>query len=141
MPPKALIADYTARPSQTPVTPVAGASVPTCPACQQEPEIFEDTAGELPSNDPYQVIEYTLGAIDITKDPYMLDSKNVDYDVSYVDNVYLPAAIEPYNNPVVGWIGTIQAIDPFKAALQKFLVDPQFQKAGRSTWTTKEKRF
>lgn len=127
VPPKALVADYTARPSQTPVTPVAGASVPTCPACQQEPEIFEDTAGELPSNDPYQVIEYTLGAIDITKDPYMLDNKNVDYDVSYVDNVYLPAAIEPYNNPVVGWIGTIQAIDPFKAALQKFLVDPQFQ--------------
>ena len=50
-------------------------------------------------------------------DAYTLDVKNVDYDVSYVDNVYLPAAIEPYNNPVVGWIGTIQEIDPFKNAL------------------------
>jgi hypothetical protein len=72
------------------------------------------------------LIEYTLGAIDLTKDPYTLDVKNVDYDVSYVDNAYLPAAMEPYNNPVVGWIGTIQAIDPFQKALRKFLSAPSF---------------
>jgi hypothetical protein len=126
-PPKALIAGYTARPSQKLLTPVADATVPTCPACQRPPEIFEDTGGELPSNDPAQFTEYTLGAIDLTKDPYMLDVKNVDYDVSYVDNVYLPAAMEPYNNPVVGWIGTIQEIDPFKDALAKFLAAPAFQ--------------
>ena len=89
-PPKALTADYTARPSQKIVTPVAGAAIPTCPICQRPLEIFEDTEGELPSNDPAQITEYTLGAIDHTKDPYTLDVKNVDYDVSYVDNV-LPA--------------------------------------------------
>jgi len=126
-PPKALVADYTGRPSQKLLTPVAGAAVPTCPACQQPPEIFEDTAGELPSNDPAQLIEYTLGAIDLTRDPYTLDVKNVDYDVSYVDNVYLPAAMEPYNNAAVGWIGTIQEIDPFKDALWKFLTAPSFK--------------
>jgi hypothetical protein len=126
-PPEALVADYTGRPSQRVLTPVAGAVVPTCPACQQPPEIFEDTGGELPSNDPVQITEYTLGAIDLSKDPYTLDVKNVDYDVSYVDNAYLPAAMEPYNNPVVGWIGTIQGIDTFKAALQKFLTAPAFK--------------
>jgi len=125
-PPKALVADYTGRPSQRVLTPAAGAAVPTCATCQQPPEIFEDTGGELPSNDPVQIIEYTLGAIDLTKDPYTLDVKNVDYDVSYVDNVYLPAAMEPYNNPAVGWIGTIQEIDPFKDALRKFLAAPSF---------------
>lgn len=125
-PPKALVVDYTARPSQKPLNPVAAAAVPTCPACQQPLEIFEDTGGELPANDPFQITEYTLGAIDLTKDPYTLDVKNVDYDLSYVDNAYLPAAMEPYNNPVVGWIGTIQGIDPFKAALQKFLTAPEF---------------
>ena len=113
-PPKALVADYTARPSQKLLSPVANAAVPTCPACQQPLQLFEDTDGELPSNDPSQLIEYTLGAIDMKADPYTLDVKNVDYDVSYVDNVYLPAAMEPYNNPVVGWIGTIQDIDSFK---------------------------
>lgn len=126
-PPKALTANYTARPSQTLVLPVAGTAIPACPACQKPPEIFKDTQGELPSNDPAQITEYTLGAIDMTKDPYTLDVKNVDYDVSYVDNVYLPAAMEPYNNPTVGWIGTIQGIDTFKAAIQKFLTASPFQ--------------
>ena len=125
-PPKALVADYTARPSQKLLSPVAGAAVPTCSACQQPLQLFEDFAGELPSNDPSQLIEYTLGAIDLRADPYTLDVKNVDYDVSYVDNVYLPAAMEPYNNPVVGWIGTVQDIDSFKNALQKFLNSPSF---------------
>ena len=125
-PPKALTAGYTARPSQRLLSPVAGAALPECAACQQPLQIFEDTGGELPSNDPAQLTEYTLGAIDLKADPYTLDFKNVDYDVSYVDNAYLPAAIEPYNNPVVGWIGTIQEIDPFKDAIQNFLASPAF---------------
>ncbi len=126
-PPKALVADYTSRPSQRFLTPVAGATVPVCAGCQHPPDMFVDTGGELPSNDPAQLIEYTLGAIDLTKDPYTLDVKNVDYDVSYVDNVFLPAAMEPYNNPVVGWIGTTQGIESFKAAIQRFLAAPAFQ--------------
>lgn len=125
-PPKALVEDYTGIPTQIVRTPVAGAVVPTCPKCQQTPEIFEDTA-DLPSNDPAQITEYTLGAIDLSKDPYTLDVKNVDYDVSYVDNVFLPAAMEPYNNRAVGWIGTIQEIDPFRSALEKFLATPAFK--------------
>jgi hypothetical protein len=101
-------------------------------------EIFKDTGGELPSNDPNQLTEYTLGAIDETTDPYQLDKKNVDYDVSYVDNAYLPAAMEPYNNPVVGYVGTIQEIDPFKHALQRFLKGkfkgwPQYMDNGNET--------
>ena len=119
-PPNALVADYTMRASQTRVTPVGGAALPTCPKCQQPLEIFKDP-GELPSNDPNQLIEYTLGAINLTKDPYKLDVKNVDYDVSYVDNAYLPAAMEPYNYPLVGYVGTIQEIDTFQGALKRFL--------------------
>jgi hypothetical protein len=126
-PPKALVADYAGGPNQKLLTPAVGATVPSCPSCQQPLNLFVDTQGELPSNDPFQLTEYTLGAIDLTKDPYTLDVKNVDYDVSYVDNAFLPAAMEPYNNPVVGWIGTTQEIDAFKAALSKFLVTPAFQ--------------
>lgn len=125
-PPPALVADYTNRPSQTPMTPIEGATVPNCPACQQPLTIFKDSGGELPSNDPDQLTEYTLGAIDLTEDPYQLDIRNVDYDVSYVDNAYLPAAMEPYNNPTVGWVGTVQEIGPFKDALQRFLAAAEF---------------
>src|SRR5262249_14498744 len=121
MPPKALVVDYTMRATQTRVVPVAGAALPTCPNCQQPLEIFKDTGGELPSNDPNQLTEYTLAAINRAKDPYQLDVKNVDYDVSYVDNAYLPAAMEPYNNPIVGYVGTIQEIHPFQRALERFL--------------------
>src|SRR5438477_6257115 len=64
-PPKALVANYTARPSQKLLTPAAGAAIPTCATCQHPPEIFGDTAGELPPNDPAQFTEYTLGAIDL----------------------------------------------------------------------------
>lgn len=126
-PPKALTAAYTARPSQKLLNPVAGAALPTCAACQQPLQVFEDIEGELPPNDPAQFTEYTLGAIDLNADPYTLDVKNVDYDVSYVDNAFLPAAIEPYNNPVVGWVGTIQDVDSFKSGLQKFLAAPLFK--------------
>lgn len=124
-PPKTLVENYSNRPAQKQVTAVAGAAVPTCAACQQPLQMFQDPAG-LPSNDPAQLTEFTLGAIDRTKDPYKLDYKNVDYDVSYVDNAYLPAAMEPYNYPLVGWIGTIQAIYPFKEALRSFLQNANF---------------
>jgi hypothetical protein len=127
VPPQSLMDAYSNRPSQTLVAPVAGAVVPTCATCQRDPEIFSDSDGELPSNDPAQIIEYTLGAIDLTQDPYKLDVKNVDYDVSYVDNAFLPAAIEPYNNPVVGWIGTTQTIDSFKTALDAFLATSPYK--------------
>lgn len=125
-PPKALAKDYTGREGQKLIVPITGAVVPTCPLCNGPLEIFEDTDGELPSNDPAQITEYTLGAINLTKDPYELDTRNVDYDVSYVDNAYLPAAMEPYNNPPVGWIGTVQKIDTFKDALRNFLTAPDF---------------
>jgi hypothetical protein len=47
-PPQALVTNYTARSSQTLLAPAAGATVPTCPACRQPLEMFEDTKGELP---------------------------------------------------------------------------------------------
>lgn len=126
-PPDALVADYNHNKSMTgnPLTPIAGAALPICTEGCQTPamEIFKDPDA-LPSNDPNQLIEYTLGAIKLAKDPYQIDLHNVDYDVSYVDNAYLPAAMEPYNNLQVGYIGTTQLIDTFKDALNRFLAAP-----------------
>jgi len=124
-PPAALTALYTKRPSQTKVTPITTTVVPTCPACQPL-TIFKDTGGVFKNNEPDQLTEYTLGAINQKKDPVELNTNNVDFDVSYVDTAYLPAAMAPFNaqlSPLaqVGYVGTPQPIDTFIAALNKFV--------------------
>jgi hypothetical protein len=139
-PPAALIADFNgtnpARAKQVQVTPIEGSALPVLSNCTpglcQTLTIFKDPAG-LTNNEPSQLTEYTLGALNFNVSasaPYGLDLHNVDYDVSYVDATYMPAAMEPYNNTQVGYIGTIQAIDPFRTAVQSFLTKysgwPQF---------------
>jgi len=135
-PPAALTAAYSSRPGQKPIpTPVAGTPVPrcyasfadSCGADDQDLEFFVDPAG-FGHDEPAQLIEYTLGALKQNKDPIELVTNNVDYDVSYADTAYLPAAMEPVNNSQVGYIGTIQTIDHFRDGLVAFLDDdPRFQ--------------
>jgi hypothetical protein len=98
--------------------PIASAALPTCPTCQPL-QIFKDSAG-LKNNEPSQLTEYTLSAINQNKDPFGLDLHNVDYDVSYVDTAFMPVAMEPVNNIQVGYIGMITSIETFRASLMKF---------------------
>ena len=137
-PPPALTADYNGtsanQANQTPQTPIAGAAVPQCvtntgAACTLA--IFQDTA-ELSGGDPFQLQEYTLGAVDSSKVPYSLNTKNVDFDVSYVDSVFMPILVEPYPNKhgIYGWVGINGDVAPFTATVKKWLKDfagwPQF---------------
>jgi hypothetical protein len=124
-PPAALAALFNDRPSQTKVTPIASTPVPRCADCQPL-TIFKDTGGVFKNNEPSQLTEYTLGAINQNKDPVELNSHNVDFDVSYVDTAFLPAAMVPFNTvlpPIaqVGYVGTPQPIDTFRKALNKFI--------------------
>jgi hypothetical protein len=126
-PPAALTALLTTRSSQKPVSPIASASLPRCPDCAQPLAIYTDT-DQFKPNEPSQLIEYTLGAINQDKDPFELNPHNVDFDVSYVDAAYLPAAMAPYNTVLpaiaqVGYVGTPQSIEAFRKALTKFVAD------------------
>ena len=59
----------------------------------------------LATNDPSQLTEWTLGALGGQPDqskPQPIDLHTVDYDLSFVDATYMPAAMEPYNNAQVG---------------------------------------
>ena len=59
---------------------------------------FKDPAG-LTNNEPTQLTEYTFGALNFNvpaSAPYGLNLHNVDYDVSFVDATYMPAAMEPH---------------------------------------------
>lgn len=118
-PPATLTKIYNDRPGQTAVNPVATAEVPTCPECQPL-KFFKDLNG-LKHNEPSQLTEYTLGAINQNKNPMELNDHNVDFDVSYVDDAYLPVAMEPYGNEQVGYVGMLNSIDDFRKSMKKFL--------------------
>ena len=92
---------------------------------------FFKAPASIPNNDPQQLAEYTLGAQPINPDhtkrgqPARLwVPDNVDYDVSYVNYVYMPAVMEPYGNPLIGYIGSPATIDDFNGAIAKWYASP-----------------
>jgi len=134
-PPVALTANYN-RNLGAPAHPVSGSPRPnmTCTAkggaarvCD-DLKILSDPAG-LKDNEPSQLTEYTLGALKQNKDPVELVATNIDVDVSYVDTAFMPAAIEPFGNPDVGYVGTLAEIGPFKTKIVDFLAttDPRLR--------------
>lgn len=69
----------------------------------------------------YQLNEYTFA--DVTKPAQGGDliDLNQNYNVSNVDQVYLPVALAPVQKPAtVGYLGTVMGIGKFRAALKKF---------------------
>jgi hypothetical protein len=100
---------------------------PNCPdeaVCR----VFSATTGNPPPDEPHQLVEYTLGAAPVnpnrgkSNEPfYLFDPQNVDYDVSYVNSAYLPIVMEPYGNPLVGYIGAPSSIGDFSDAVADFL--------------------
>src|SRR5262249_40376653 len=44
----------------------------------------------------------------------------------YVNNAYLPAVMEPFGNPLIGWIGAANTIDGFTEAIKNFRNTPKF---------------
>ncbi|HXC92261.1 MAG TPA: hypothetical protein VNV18_19020 [Stellaceae bacterium] len=101
--------------------PIAGSPLITCVGCKEPLQIFGDKTGNLPSNDPDQLVEYSVGAVATNKIPYVLDVNTVDYDISYVDQAYLPVALEPFANPSIGYVGTVQLVAVFRQAMNNFL--------------------
>nr|MDQ2860452.1 hypothetical protein [Pseudomonadota bacterium] len=117
---KAIKVDYD-KDKKNPTTPIAGAALVTCTlGCNEPPAIFHSAKdqGDLPANDLTQLTEYTMGGIDESADPIKFKANGVDYDISYVDQVYLPVAMEAVDNLFIGWIGTTQDVGMFKGALQ-----------------------
>ena len=134
------LTDALGRPDQKPVTVAfANASKPTCegvaskvpnsppPIACEALTIYGDVA-DLPKEDGSQLLEYTLGARNTPSLENQkkfgiaeaLDTTNVDFDVSYVNLVWAPAAMGVYKNDQVGYVGTPQTIDDFAKALTGF---------------------
>jgi hypothetical protein len=136
-PPTAYAQDYGGqlRPKQK--TLLSNAANPVWPKCtdqNNEPcplAFFTDQDGNLPKFDPSQLIEATLGAkqtppVKNDSPKYSLDVSNADFDVSYVNIAFGGAALGPYQNDQVGYVGTPMlpvgnTMNPgFRLLLQKF---------------------
>ena len=112
----------------------SAAPVPTCPACFAPLVVYRiQTGGDkhgvsLPAVDPSQLLEFTfatVNAFDPLKplEPLKIDYGFVDYDISSVDQVYLSVAMDPVNNPFIGFIGSVLGRDIFSDKLTKFRND------------------
>lgn len=100
----------------------SGNLVVTCKSgdCKQL-DIFAGAA-VLPGNDPDQLTEYTFGdAITADGAPYPFNAKTVGYNISSVDQLYLPLAIGPAGNKLIPYIGSVEALAQFRSTLTRWL--------------------
>lgn len=82
------------------------------------------TVNAIPAQDPTQLLEYTFGdAVRQMDGSWSINLTRVDYDVSAVDQVYLPIAMEPYNNPQIGYTGTTMDLSQFRSTLANFALN------------------
>ena len=80
----------------------------------------------LPPTDHNQLMEYTFAdAITAKGKPYPINLNGVGYNISSVDQVYLPVAMEALTSPPgqVQYIGTVVSLPAFRTALGQFLSD------------------
>jgi hypothetical protein len=109
--------------SLTPESPTV-----SCDVCEQPLTIYKDKLAYPPSI-PFQLVEYTFADVGTPADgkPFIIDL-NVGYNVSYLDQIYLPVALapcraEPCDTPdptAVGYLGTIQSLNDFRSTLTQF---------------------
>jgi hypothetical protein len=71
---------------------------------------------------PFQLNEVTfadVGSVPVTGGKFI--SLNLNYNVSYVDQIYLPLAIGPIRETKdIGYMGTTMGVDAFRTAMQTF---------------------
>jgi hypothetical protein len=81
--------------------------------------------GEFGTQTPAQLNEYTFASVDpANPDPalnYRLVNLNQNYNVSNVDQAYLPLAMEPIRpQPDIGYMGTTTPVATFRKNLERF---------------------
>jgi hypothetical protein len=78
--------------------------------------------GGLPDNDPSQLTEFTFGSA-VTGDKtkrYPFFEDDVGYNISAVDHIYMPVAMEPVGNPLIPYIGSVKPPKDVRDILAKW---------------------
>jgi len=105
--------------------------LPKCQGCLQ-PLSYYLVNANFGSWEPFQLFEFTLGAkVDNTRKTLpddvrlTLNTENVDFDLSYVDDAHFAAAMGPFGNDQVGYVGTDKKIADVQKAINDFLKLPE----------------
>ena len=120
--------EHREKPNGVPIS-ASAAPVPTCPACFAPIVVYRIQSGgdehgtSLPTEDASQLFEYTFATVTPFPDPLKINHGFVDYDISSVDQVYMSVAMDPVDNPFIGFIGSVLEKDIFSARLKKFRND------------------
>src|SRR5262249_5389778 len=89
--------------------------------------MIQRSGGDFDNSAPYQLTEFTFGSAQngdlFANTPYGWVPSDVGYNLSMVDSTYLPAAMEPLNNDVIPYIGSVMAPADFRLKIQQWLKD------------------
>jgi hypothetical protein len=89
--------------------------------------MIQRSGGDFDNSAPYQLTEFTFGSAltgpDFATTPFGWKPNDVGYNLSMVDSTYLPAAMEPLNNPEIPYIGSVMAPADFRLKIQQWLKD------------------
>jgi hypothetical protein len=105
-----------------PVTPVTGAASPTCSTgCTLDLRAY--FVG-FPNGVPAQLVEYTLASAlgPPQEKAFFINLNQVNYNISAVDSIYLPAAIGAAGNSTAQntYLGSTQTVASFRQSLANF---------------------
>ncbi len=105
-----------------PITPVAGAAVPTCGSgCKLD---LRSYYVGFPFGVPGQLVEYTFAAAEgpPTHKTFSINLATVNYNISAVDSIYLPVAIGASGNATAAntYLGSAESVASFQTALKEF---------------------
>jgi hypothetical protein len=109
-----------------PVTPLAGAVVPTCSSDNMtcEPLQIVSYVNGFPSSVPAQLVEYTFAAAEgpPLNPKLSINTKIVNFNISAVDQIYLPAAIGAHGNATADntYLGSTERIVESRTGLRTF---------------------
>ncbi len=88
-------------------------------------KMIQRSGGDFDNSAPYQLTEFTFGSAqtgaNFANKPYGWVPRDVGYNLSMVDATYLPAAMEPLNNDVIPYIGSILSPADFRVKMQDWL--------------------
>jgi hypothetical protein len=100
----------------------------SCKDCSEQLKFYKSKLAYKPKY-PFQLVEYTFADVKTTVAPPSIIDLHVGYNVSYLDQVYLPVALAPcLNEPcdgtpdrfAVGYLGTIGNLRDFRDKLSTF---------------------
>ena len=111
------------------ITPVPGAALPACASSTTtcEPLQIRAYVNGFPTSVPAQLVEYTFAAAQgpPLNPTLSIDRSIVNFNISAVDQIYLPAAIGASGNTTAQntYLGSTQDVAPFRTALEAFIAD------------------